>query len=124
MFLNYFNRQRSYWEYKSTFSLSQRLELVLGLRHEKRSPRIRDTSPCRRWGVLVVSQSATQQAQVVEGQDQDHHAAESDAADPPANIQQISIKSAFEVFLFPASLSALNKVRSQADKITPKAVRA
>lgn len=33
--------------------------------------------------MLVVSQRAAQQAQVVEGQDEDHHAAESDAADPP-----------------------------------------
>lgn len=54
-------------------------------RHEHRSSCVGDAASCRRWGVLVVSQGATEQAQVVEGQDQDHHAAKSDTANPPVS---------------------------------------
>lgn len=52
-------------------------------RHQHCSSRVGDAAPCCRRGVLVVAQCSTQQAQVVEGQDQDHHAAEGDAANPP-----------------------------------------
>lgn len=38
--------------------------------------------------MLVVSQRAAQQAQVVEGQDEDDHAAQGDAAHPPAGRTQ------------------------------------
>lgn len=65
---------------------------VFDSRHEHRSSRVGDASSRRGRGVLVVSQGATQQAQVVEGQDQDHHAAESNAANPPETSSEANTK--------------------------------
>lgn len=61
---------------------------MLDLRHQQCSSCIGDTSSCRRWGMLVVSQGAAQKAQIVKGQNQNHHAAQSDTADPSVNIKQ------------------------------------
>ena len=55
-------------------------------RHEHRPSRVGDAASGRGRGVLVVSQGATEEAQVVEGQDQDHHAAKSDARNPPVEV--------------------------------------
>lgn len=38
--------------------------------------------------MFVIAQRAAQQAQVVEGQDQDHHATKSNAANPPEGNRQ------------------------------------
>lgn len=38
--------------------------------------------------MFVIAQRAAQQAQVVEGQDQDHHATKSNAANPPEGSRQ------------------------------------
>lgn len=57
-------------------------------RHQHGASSVGDAASRRRGGVLVVAQCAAQQAQVVEGQDQDHHAAEGDAANPPASSHE------------------------------------
>lgn len=61
---------------------------ILDLRHKHRSSCIGDAAPCCRWGMFVIAQRAAQQAQVVEGQDQDHHATKSNAANPPEGSRQ------------------------------------
>ena len=58
-------------------------------RHEQGAPSVGDAAPGGGWGVFVVAQRSTQQAQVVEGQDQDQHAAQRDAASPPVSISDI-----------------------------------
>lgn len=45
--------------------------------------------------MLVVSQGAAQQAQIIEGQDQDHHAAKSNTANPPVSNRQSLTVTAF-----------------------------
>lgn len=57
-------------------------------RHQHGAPRVGDAAPSRGGGVLVVPQGAAEQPQVVESQDQDHHAAEGDAANPPGKSQE------------------------------------
>lgn len=72
----------------SVLKLTERVVWAADSRHEHRSSRVGDAASGRGRGVLVVSQGATQQAQVVEGQHQDHHAAKSNAADPPVSSRQ------------------------------------
>ena len=54
------------------------------IRHEQVAAGVRQAASCRRRSLLVVAAGAAQQAEGVEGQDQDDHTEHCHTADPPA----------------------------------------